>query len=59
MFDTALQLRAGVRAYLACDPRERAGNKEAVRSLNAAHEVISAGGEGRRSTRRGIAALPR
>jgi predicted RNA-binding Zn ribbon-like protein len=36
MFDTALQLRAGIRAYLACDPRERAGNKEAVRSLNAA-----------------------
>ena len=35
MFDTALQLRAGVRTYLACDPCERAGNKEAVRSLNA------------------------
>ena len=35
MFDTALQLRAGVRIYLACDPCERAGNKEAVRSLNA------------------------
>lgn len=36
MFDTALELRAGIRAYLACDPRERAGNKEAARSLNAA-----------------------
>ncbi|HEY3793097.1 MAG TPA: CGNR zinc finger domain-containing protein [Bradyrhizobium sp.] len=36
MFDTALQLRTGVRAYLACDPGERAGNKEAMRSLNTA-----------------------
>jgi predicted RNA-binding Zn ribbon-like protein len=40
MFDTALQLRAGVRAYLACDPRARAGNKEAVRSLNAAMRLF-------------------
>ena len=34
MFDTALQLRTGVRAYLACDPGGRASNREAVRSLN-------------------------
>lgn len=40
MFDTALQLRAGVRAYLACDPCARAGNKEAVRSLNAAMRLF-------------------
>jgi predicted RNA-binding Zn ribbon-like protein len=36
MFDRAIQLRSGIRAYLACGPRERASNKEAVRSLNAA-----------------------
>ena len=34
MFDTALQLRSGVRAYLACDPGGRPSNREAVRSLN-------------------------
>ena len=36
MFDTVLRLRAGVRAYLACDPGERATNKEAMRSRNTA-----------------------
>ena len=36
MFDAALQLRKGVRAYLACDPIERRKNKDAVRSLNSA-----------------------
>jgi predicted RNA-binding Zn ribbon-like protein len=36
MFETALQLRAGVRAYLACDPAQRRTNKDAVRSLNTA-----------------------
>ena len=34
MFDSALQLRAGVRAYLECDPAERRKDNEAVRSLN-------------------------
>jgi predicted RNA-binding Zn ribbon-like protein len=36
MFDTGLQLRTGIRAYLACDPAERRQNKDAVRSLNRA-----------------------
>ncbi len=36
MFETALQLRAGVRAYLACDPAQRATAGEAARSLNEA-----------------------
>ena len=36
MFETALQLRAGVRDYLACDPPERRKNKDAARSLNRA-----------------------
>ena len=34
MFDSALQLRAGVRAYLECDPAERRKDNEAVRSLD-------------------------
>jgi len=34
MFDCALQLRTGVRAYLECDPVERRKDNEAVRSLN-------------------------
>src|SRR5450432_2966287 len=36
MFETVLQLRAGVRAYLACDPAQRGTARDAVRSLNAA-----------------------
>jgi predicted RNA-binding Zn ribbon-like protein len=36
MFETALQLRAGVRDYLACDPAQRRTARDAVRSLNAA-----------------------
>ena len=35
MFDTALRLRANVRAYLQCDPAERRKNKNAIQSLNA------------------------
>jgi predicted RNA-binding Zn ribbon-like protein len=34
LFDNALQLRAGIRAYLECDPAERRKDNEAVRSLN-------------------------
>jgi predicted RNA-binding Zn ribbon-like protein len=34
MFDAALQLRRGVRTYLACDPIERRNNKDALRPLN-------------------------
>src|ERR1700728_551741 len=34
MFYSALQLRAGVRAYLECDPADRRKDNEAVRSLN-------------------------
>jgi predicted RNA-binding Zn ribbon-like protein len=40
MFDSALQLRTGVRAYLACDPAERRTSKDAVRSLNAAMKLF-------------------
>jgi predicted RNA-binding Zn ribbon-like protein len=36
MFDTALQLRTAVRAYLECDLVERRKNKDAVRLLNRA-----------------------
>src|SRR4051794_33998056 len=36
MFETALQLRAGVRHYLKCDPVERRKNKDALRCLNKA-----------------------
>jgi predicted RNA-binding Zn ribbon-like protein len=36
MFDSALQLRAGIRAYLERDPAERRKDREAVRSLNKA-----------------------
>jgi predicted RNA-binding Zn ribbon-like protein len=36
MFETALQLRASVRAYLECDPLERRKNRDAARSLNRA-----------------------
>jgi predicted RNA-binding Zn ribbon-like protein len=34
MFDSALQLRAGIRAYLECDAAERHEDNAAVRSLN-------------------------
>lgn len=40
MFDSALQLRTGVRAYLACDPAERRKNGDAVRSLNTAMRLF-------------------
>lgn len=40
MFETALQLRTGVRAYLECDPAERRKNKDAVRSLNSALKLF-------------------
>jgi predicted RNA-binding Zn ribbon-like protein len=34
MFDAALQLRSGVRAYLQCDPGERHRDKNVLRALN-------------------------
>jgi predicted RNA-binding Zn ribbon-like protein len=34
MFDSALQLRAGIRSFLQCDPAERRQDNAAVRSLN-------------------------
>jgi predicted RNA-binding Zn ribbon-like protein len=40
MFDSALQLRAGIRAYLECDPAERHQDNEAVRSLNKAMKLF-------------------
>lgn len=40
MFDAALQLRAGVRAYLECDPVERCKNKDAIRLLNDALRAL-------------------
>jgi predicted RNA-binding Zn ribbon-like protein len=36
MFESALQLRRGIRAYLQCDPLERRNDKEAARALNRA-----------------------
>jgi predicted RNA-binding Zn ribbon-like protein len=38
MFDTALQLRTGVRAYLQCDPADR--NKAAAQALDAAMRLF-------------------
>jgi predicted RNA-binding Zn ribbon-like protein len=40
MFDAALQLRTGVRAYLQCDPAERRSNKGAVQALDAAMRLF-------------------
>jgi predicted RNA-binding Zn ribbon-like protein len=40
MFDTALQLRIGVRAYLQCDPAERRSNKNAVQALETAMRLF-------------------
>jgi predicted RNA-binding Zn ribbon-like protein len=40
MFETALQLRASVRGYLACDPPERSKNRDATRSLNRAMRLF-------------------
>src|ERR1700733_11979800 len=40
MFDTALQLRTGIRAYLQCDPAERRSNKAVVRALDAAMQLF-------------------
>ena len=40
MFDSALQLRASIRAYLECDPAERRKDNEAVRSLNKAMKLF-------------------
>jgi predicted RNA-binding Zn ribbon-like protein len=34
MFETALQLRSSVRAYLQCDPAQRRNNNDAVSALN-------------------------
>jgi predicted RNA-binding Zn ribbon-like protein len=34
MFDSALQLRASIRAYLKCNPAERRKDNEAIRSLS-------------------------
>jgi predicted RNA-binding Zn ribbon-like protein len=40
LFDAALQLRAGVRAYLQCEPAERRRDKEAVRLLDGAMRLF-------------------
>jgi|SRR5665213_2158399 len=40
MFDAALQLRTGVRAYLECDPAERHRNRDAVQALDAAMRLF-------------------
>jgi len=49
MFDAALQLRSGVRAYLQCDPAERRRNRDAPQALDAAMRrfplVAEAGGD--------------
>jgi predicted RNA-binding Zn ribbon-like protein len=40
MFDNALRLRDGIRAYLECNPAERRKDTEAVRSLNKAMKLF-------------------
>jgi predicted RNA-binding Zn ribbon-like protein len=40
MFDAALELRTGVRAYLQCDPAERRSNKNAVQALDTAMRLF-------------------
>ena len=40
MFDTALQLRTGVRAYLQCEPADRRSNKAALRALDTAMRLF-------------------
>jgi predicted RNA-binding Zn ribbon-like protein len=40
MFDSALQLRAGIRAYLECEPAKRRQDNAAVRSLNKAIKLF-------------------
>ena len=40
MFDSALQLRTSIRAYLECDPAERRKDTAAVRSLNKAMKLF-------------------
>ena len=40
MFETVLQLRAGVRCYLECDPVGRRKNRDAIRSLNTAMRLF-------------------
>jgi predicted RNA-binding Zn ribbon-like protein len=40
MFETAIELRAHVRAYLQCDPVERSKDGDATRSLNKALKLF-------------------
>jgi predicted RNA-binding Zn ribbon-like protein len=40
MFDTALKLRTGVRAYLQCDPAERRSDSDAVQALDTAMRLF-------------------
>jgi predicted RNA-binding Zn ribbon-like protein len=40
MFESALQLRAGIRAYLACDPPERRKNRDVALSLSRAMRLF-------------------
>jgi predicted RNA-binding Zn ribbon-like protein len=40
MFDSALRLRAGIRAYLECNPAQRRKDTEVVRSLNKAMKLF-------------------
>jgi predicted RNA-binding Zn ribbon-like protein len=40
MFDAALQLRAGIRAYLQCDPAERRRSKDAMQALDTAMRLF-------------------
>jgi predicted RNA-binding Zn ribbon-like protein len=51
MFGSALQLRAGIRAYLQCDPAERRQDNGAVRALNTTMKLfpllVEARGDGR------------
>ena len=46
MFDSALQLRASIRAYLECDPAERRKGQRGRSVAKQGDEAISAGGGG-------------
>jgi predicted RNA-binding Zn ribbon-like protein len=56
MFESALQLRTDVRAYLQCDPVERGKSNDAVRSLNRALRLFPLVAEA--GSDRGVALRP-
>lgn len=59
MFESALQLRASIRAYLQCDPAERRKDNETVRSLNKIMKLFPLVAEARGSRRMTLGAAGR